>query len=95
MFGEANGKGQSYEDKGTVLEMEPQRRLKYTHWSPMSGCADTPENYHELTCELSERDGQTTLTFTQGNSPSQKEADDMVAQAWAPALQIIKKVSEN
>src|SRR5207302_1274 len=42
-------KGQSYEDKGKVLEIDPPRHLKYTHWSPMGGSEDKPENYHTLT----------------------------------------------
>ena len=87
--------GTSYEDKGVVLEMEPPGRLRYTHYSPMYGSEDRPENYHEITCDLSERDGQTKLTLAQGNNASQKEADDSVAHFWAPALQIIKKVAEN
>ncbi len=34
-------KGKSYTDKGTVLAFEPQRRLMYTHWSPMGGVLRT------------------------------------------------------
>ena len=45
-------KGKSYEDKGQVLEVQPQRRLSYTHWSPMGGSEDKPENYHTVTYEL-------------------------------------------
>ena len=33
---------QTYEDKGTVLAFEPERRLSYTHWSPMGGSDDRP-----------------------------------------------------
>jgi uncharacterized protein YndB with AHSA1/START domain len=44
-------KGRSYVDKGNVLELEPEKRLKYTHWRPMGGSADEPENYHAVTCE--------------------------------------------
>ena len=35
-------KGTPYVDKGTVLEVEPGRRLAYTHWSPMGGSEDRP-----------------------------------------------------
>lgn len=87
-------KGELYEDKGTILAFAPQKLLKYSHWSPMSGDEDKPENYHDVTYELSEHDGKTILTFTQGNSPTQEEADGMVKSFWAPALQIIKDTTE-
>src|ERR1700704_4428166 len=48
-------KGQSYEDKGKVLEVEAPKLVKYTHWSPMGGSEDKPENYHTVKCELVER----------------------------------------
>jgi len=35
--------GKAYEDKGELLEVEPERRLKLTHFSPMSGKPDAPE----------------------------------------------------
>jgi hypothetical protein len=35
-------------DKGAVLEVDPETRLKCTHWSPMGGSADEPENYHDV-----------------------------------------------
>src|SRR5579864_2202447 len=54
-------KGRSYEDKGTVLKVEPQKLLRYTHWSPMGGGEDKPENYHTVTYEITGEDGSTTL----------------------------------
>ena len=41
--------GRDYEDKGIVLEVDPGRRLVYTHFSPLTGEPDVPENYHTLT----------------------------------------------
>ncbi|HEY5970158.1 MAG TPA: SRPBCC domain-containing protein, partial [Chitinophagaceae bacterium] len=29
--------GKSYEDKGKILQLESQRRLQYSHYSPLSG----------------------------------------------------------
>jgi uncharacterized protein YndB with AHSA1/START domain len=40
--------GKKYEDKGEIVEIEPERRLKVTHFSPVSGQDDAPENYHTL-----------------------------------------------
>jgi len=48
-------KGKPYEDKGKVLEVKPQRLLKYTHWSPLGGSEDKPENYHTVVYELAGR----------------------------------------
>jgi uncharacterized protein YndB with AHSA1/START domain len=88
-------KGQSYEDKGTVLAFEPERLLAYTHWSPMGGSADTPENYHTVTYELSEAGGTTTLTLTQDNNATQAEADSMAENSWGPVLQGLKETAEH
>ena len=40
--------GRAYQDKGEVLAVDPPRRLSVTHYSPMTGQADEPENYHTL-----------------------------------------------
>jgi len=87
-------KGRSYEDKGTVLAVEPQRLLRYTHWSPMGGSEDRPENYHTVTYELAGDDGKTTLTLTQDNNASQEEADKMAKDNWGPVLNGLKETVE-
>lgn len=86
--------GRAYEDKGTVLAVKPRRLLSYTHWSPMGGSEDRPENYHTVTYELSTDDGKTALKLIQDNNPSQEEADKMAANNWAPMLQGLKKTAE-
>jgi uncharacterized protein YndB with AHSA1/START domain len=87
-------KGKPYEDKGVILELEPPLVLAYTHWSPLGGSEDKPENYHTVTCRLEEHDGTTTLTLTQDNNPTQAEADEMAASNWAPMLEGLKGVAE-
>ena len=47
-------KGKAYEDKGTILKIQPRRLLQYSHYSALSGLPDTPENHHTVTIELSE-----------------------------------------
>lgn len=86
-------KGTTYQDKGTVLEVAPNSSLKYTHWSPMGGTEDKPENYHTVTYELAEKDTTTVLTLTQDNNASQEEADAM-AQNWSGVLEGLKAVAE-
>src|SRR4051812_29479293 len=64
--------GKKYEDKGVILKLEPQRVLQYSHFSPLSGQPDTPENYHIVTIELSERDASTVLSLSQDNNSSEE-----------------------
>ena len=87
-------KGKSYEDKGKVLEVEPQKRLSYTHWSPLGGSEDKPENYHTVTYELKGEGGRTTLTLKQDNNPTQAEADKMAEDNWGPVLKGLKQTAE-
>jgi uncharacterized protein YndB with AHSA1/START domain len=48
--------GKKYEDKGEIVEIEQARRLKVTHFSPLSGEEDIPENYHTVLYELEKSD---------------------------------------
>ena len=87
-------KGKSYEDKGKVLAVEPQRLIRYTHWSPLGGAEDKPENYHTVTYELDGDDGTTTLTLRQDNNPTQEDADKMAKDSWGPVLESLKEIAE-
>src|SRR5687767_310005 len=51
--------------KGIILEIQSNVLLKYTVIDPNSGMPDLPENYLNVTYELQEQNGQTTLTVTQ------------------------------
>lgn len=75
--------GKPYQDKGAVLAYEPGRLLRTTHWSPMSGVPDEPENYHVVKYQLEERDGRTVVTLTQSNNSSQEAADSNGRQGLA------------
>ncbi len=85
--------GRAYEDKGTVLEVQKNSRLVSTHWSPLSGVPDVPENYHTVAYELSERDGRTDLTIIQDNNASEEEQQHS-EQNWQVVLAGLKKVAE-
>ncbi len=89
-----NWQGTPYEDKGIILEIEPQKLLKATYFSAMSGLDDKPENYNVITYELQgEGDGPTTLTVTQANNKTQEAADE-AGKNWATTLETIKKILE-
>src|SRR5512138_2738530 len=65
--------GKPFEDKGKIVEIVPEKRLVSTHWSPLSGVPDLPENYHTVTYQLSEKDGGTEVTILQDNNASEAE----------------------
>src|SRR5687767_14694031 len=44
--------GRAYEDKGVILQFKPQKRLQFSHFSPLTGQPDKPENYHTVTIDL-------------------------------------------
>ena len=85
--------GKPYEDKGEVVEVEPGSRLVVTHFSPLSGQQDNPENYHRLTYELSDRDGGTHLSLSQDGNGSEDEAEH-ARKNWETMLGGIKELLE-
>ncbi|TML17006.1 MAG: SRPBCC domain-containing protein [Actinobacteria bacterium] len=85
--------GKTYEDKGEVLEVVQDRRLKVTHFSPLSGKEDAPENYHTLVYELKENDGKTHVSLSQDNNPSDEAAEHSRAN-WEKMLSALKEVVE-
>jgi len=85
--------GKPYEDRGEILEIEPPRLLVHTHWSPLSGRPDQPENYEKITWALEERDGVTELTITEHNLSSE-ETKTVSEQAWSAALNNLKGLLE-
>jgi uncharacterized protein YndB with AHSA1/START domain len=81
--------GKPFEDKGTVVEVDPGRTLVVTHFSPLSGQEDRPENYHTLTYRL-EPDGQSThVTLSQDNNSSEDEASHS-QENWQTMLTAMK-----
>jgi uncharacterized protein YndB with AHSA1/START domain len=85
--------GKPYEDKGTVLEVDPENRLVLTHFSPLSGQADAPENYHTLTYTLRAEGQSTHLSLSQDNNASADEAAHS-QENWQAMLAGIKKLLE-
>ncbi|HVD98499.1 MAG TPA: SRPBCC family protein [Cytophagaceae bacterium] len=57
--------GKAYEDKGIILELEKNKKLKYNYWSSFSGTEDIPENYANITYELAREGNVTIFTLTQ------------------------------
>ena len=85
--------GHKYEDGGTILEIDPPKLLKYTYWSSMMGLEDKPENYYNITYELSESESVTTLVIIQDGVKNQ-EAKDHSEQNWQSVFDGLKKILE-
>jgi uncharacterized protein YndB with AHSA1/START domain len=85
--------GKSYEDKGIILAIETEKLFRYTYWSSMSETPDIPENYAEVSYALSQENGQTIFTLTQGgiaSEESKKHSEDN----WKMVMGNLKKVLE-
>jgi uncharacterized protein YndB with AHSA1/START domain len=85
--------GKPYEDKGEIVEVQRGSRLVMTHFSPLSGQEDKPENYHRLTYELADRAGGTHLSLSQDGNGSEDEADHS-RKSWEMMLGSIKELLE-
>lgn len=87
-------KGKQYEDKGVILQIVPEQVLQYTHFSPLSGASDVPENYHTLTYRLSSEGEHTHVVLSQDNNSSEEDLKHS-QQMWDTMLTGLKKVLEN
>jgi uncharacterized protein YndB with AHSA1/START domain len=85
--------GKAYEDKGVILRFEPGRILEYSHFSPLAGLADAPENYHRVKIELSAAGNQTRVELAQDNNPTE-EARASSEKNWGMMLAGLKKYLE-
>lgn len=82
-----------YQDRGTVLAMELEKFLRYSHWSQMSRLSDTPQNRTIITYILEVIDDRTRLTFRQENFHYEDEYKH-ANFFWNVALHMIKNLLE-
>lgn len=85
--------GKSYEDRGIILLVVPGQVLRFSHYSPRSGLADTPENYHTVTIELADDGDYTKVVLTQDNNRT-AEARDHSRKNWEAMLAGLKSLLE-
>lgn len=85
--------GRRYEDKGTILKLVPQHTLQFSHYSPLSGMPDEPQNYHTVTIEIFGQGTLTHVSLTQDGNASAEERDHS-AKNWAMMLQGLKGLVE-
>jgi uncharacterized protein YndB with AHSA1/START domain len=93
-----NWKGKPYEDKGAIQAFDAGKRLAFTHWSPLSGMEDEPDNYHIVTFDLRPTNGGTEVVLTQTNQndaePLTAENRKEYAKNWTMVLDGLKKAVE-
>ena len=85
--------GHKYEDKGTIRKLELERRLQYSHFSPLSGLPDTSENYHIVTVDLSPEGAQTRVVLSQDHNATEEERMHS-EQNWGMMLEGLKQLLE-
>ena len=85
--------GKKYEDKGKILRIVPNKTLSYSHYSPLAGLPDKPENYHTVTIELTPKGNETAVKLSQNNNPTEKERQHS-EKNWSMMLEGLKKYVE-
>ncbi|MEJ7706872.1 MAG: SRPBCC domain-containing protein, partial [Nocardioidaceae bacterium] len=93
IFWKGEYEGKTYEDKGEILEIETERRLKVSHFSPLSGQEDVPDNYHTLLYELKQNGDKTHISLSQDKNASEEEAQ-RAKRNWEMMLGGLKEVVE-
>lgn len=84
--------GQSYVDKGVVLDFFPNKKLSYSYLSSWSGLDDKPENYLLVSYEVAQKESGTELIITQSNYDEEKAKHS--AENWAVVIDGLKKIVE-
>lgn len=82
-----------FENKGVVLQFEPEQVLQYSHLSSLSRLPDELENYSVITFSLTPVEDQTTLTLTLSNFPTETIYKHL-AFYWSVTLELIKSFIE-
>jgi uncharacterized protein YndB with AHSA1/START domain len=87
--------GHKFQDKGTVLENQPGKLLRFKYWTGFAGAEDKPENYSTITYLLEKTDdAKTKFTYTRENIPL--ESEYQMFEAHLPGmLEAIKALAEN
>lgn len=85
--------GKSYEDKGIILKYEMKKTLEFSHFSPLTGIPDIPENYHTVTYRLKDEGDYTLVSLSQDNNATEKDREHS-QKNWEMLLDSLKKLLE-
>lgn len=83
--------GTPYEDKGTILDLIPERKLVYDYWSSFSGTDDIPENYANVSYILTPSKSGTLLEIIQ-DGIADEERKTHSETNWKMILDGLKEV---
>jgi uncharacterized protein YndB with AHSA1/START domain len=89
-----NMNGKDFENNGTVLQFQPHEVLQYSHLSSTSRLPDRPESYSIIDFNLQPVEGQTILTVTVRNFPTESIYKHP-AFYWNVTLEVLKRRVEN
>ncbi len=64
--------GRPYADRGVIKQLLPGTRLHFSHYSPLGGKPDTPENYHNVTIDLTDLGEETRVYLAQDGNGSEE-----------------------
>jgi uncharacterized protein YndB with AHSA1/START domain len=88
--------GKSFQVRGTILRLEPERLLEYDHSRPIfraSGATKSTENYLRVTIELTDDGAQTKLSVTERNNMNRRELEHSEG-SWRMVLHGMKALLE-
>lgn len=85
--------GKSYEDKGIILKYVTKKNLEFSHFSPLTGIPDIPENYHTVIYRLTDEGDYTLVALSQDNNATEKDREHS-QKNWEMMLAGIKKLLE-
>jgi uncharacterized protein YndB with AHSA1/START domain len=93
-------KDKPYEDKGEIMSFTPEDEMTYSHWSPLSGTEDKPDNYHIVHIELTDVEHGTRVALEQSNLSGEITEADRASRGdyeknWTSMLEGLKSVAES
>ena len=83
----------AFQNKGTILRVEPEHILCYTQLSSLSRLPDEPQNYATLCFELAAAAARTSVTLTVDNFPTEAIFKHLNFY-WSTTLAVLKKFVE-
>lgn len=93
IYFEGEWEGKQYQDKGEVLDYQPEKFLRFSYLSDWSGKPDHPDNYLEVSYTVEPRGNETILTVTQTNYDQEKA--DHSKENWKMVMEGMRKLVEN
>ena len=86
-------KGQTFRDKGTIIEVIREKKLKYDYWSSWTGMEDKPENYSLVTYKLEDKGDQTIVHLVQRGFADEVKHMHALA-SWEQVLDGLRMLAE-